>query len=312
MKVSPVRSLITNSGNGEEKASFKGRTVQYIAERPYIQAMGGYYPNSSIERTLEKYHNNKTGKIYFADPMEPINDDLRKQVDYVVYDNEPAYPDVNEEVSKNYFGTERVNHRTQYERIRDYFYRREQAGWADKAEAQYQQWQAAECIRLYDKAGDLRYQKETLENEVRVANNKIAQTENSLDLTKSLIAEKEVQIKNLTAELPDLEAKQAAYNNLKTELDKDNGLSTKEETAFVATGLATVGAAILAKISELESAKTKLENLKMRIGVLNGNMNGYKNIIETNTPKIADVKAKLIPLFDELKNFYARQGIKKF
>ena len=312
MKVSPIRNYSTNSGINEEKTSFKGKMETYYGGRPYFPALKDFHSNSSVEENLGKYHSNKTGKIYFADPMEPVSNELKHEADYIVYDNEPAYPDVNNEISKNYFGTERVNYREQFENIRDYFYRREQAGWADKAEAQYQQWQAAECINLYDKAGDLRYQKETLEDEVSNANDKIKQTENSISLTKDLITEKEAVLKSIEQKIPDLEAKENAYKTFKSEIDKDNGLNTEAEKDFVAIGLASV-TAILANNKELlASLQGKIENLKIRLGRLEGNLAGYENVVKTNTPKIEEVKAKLIPLFDELKHFYQRQGIKKF
>ena len=312
MKISPIRSYSTNSGNNEEKTNFKGRMEIYYGGRPYLQAHKYFHPNSSIEENIGKYHSAKTGKVYFADPMEPVSESIKNEADYIVYDNEPAYPDVNEEVSKNYFGTDRINYRNQYENIRDYFYRREQGGWADKAEAQYQQWQAAECIRIYDKAGDLRFQKETLEDEVTTAKKKINQAENSIDLTKTLIAEKEAELQKAENLIPALETKENAYKAFKAEVDKDNGLNNNAEQDFAAVGLAGVTAMLASNKDLIQELRTKIQNLKFRLGTLDGNIAGYNNVIETNTPKIKDVKAKLIPLFDELKHFYQKQGIKKF
>ena len=267
MKIAPINSSATK----KEQTNFKGKFEYYSGQRPFLTASEDFHPDSSMETILGKFHDNRTGKIYFADPMEPISDETKLNADYIVYDNEPAYPDVNFEVSKNYFGTQRVNYKTQFENIRDYFYRREKAGWADKAEAQYQQWQAAECIRLYDEAGDLRYQKESLEDKVNEIQNKIKQSENSISLTNDLIAEKQAELAGIT-------------------------------------GIATA----LANKDNIAKIQGKIQKLQTRLAKLNKDVSLYKSVLETESPKINEIKAKLIPLFDKLKNFYAQQGIRKF
>ena len=77
MKVSPIRSYSTNSGNNEEKTNFKGRMEIYYGGRPYLQAHKYFHPNSSIEENIGKYHSAKTGKVYFADPMEPVSESIK-------------------------------------------------------------------------------------------------------------------------------------------------------------------------------------------------------------------------------------------
>ena len=289
MKIFPIKSSATI----KEQANFKGKFYPYDGVRPYVLGHQDYHPDSSIEQVIGHAHENRTGNVYFADPMEQISDFVKKHSDYIVYDNEPAYPDVNEEVSKNYFGTERVNYRTQFERIRDYFYRREQGGWADKAEAQYQQWQAAECIRLYDNAGDLRYQKEKLEDNIVDKRMRNSQLKNSIALTEELIAQKHEELDALKSDIATQEAPGA---NIAGEL----------------AGLAATTALISDKKAEAKKLQGVIKNLKMRLGQLNKKLNGNLSEIEADIPKINEIKAKLIPLFDDLKNFYAKQGIKKF
>lgn len=283
----------SNNAALKGQASFKGKYEIYHGQNPIMASYKDYHSDSSVERIIGNNHDYRTGRIYFADPMEPINDQIKRDSDYIVYDNEPAYPDVNNEVSKNYFGTERINYREKFENIRDYFYRREQAGWADKAEAQYQQWQAAECIRLYDQGGHLRYQKETLEDKISNLNDKIKQSENSINLTKMLIEEKEAEL-----------------NALKNPSSTEENLDSKDAAAL--TGLAGATAVAADNKSKISALQGKIKNLKMRLGKLNKDMNIYKSVVETESPKISEIKAKLIPLFDNLKNFYAKQGIKKF
>lgn len=316
MKVSPIKTVTTNQENQQNKVAFKGKTeIYYGNKQHFINGFAhspNWHSNSTVEQTLDSYHADRKGKIYFADPMEPISDAKKMEVDFVIYDNEPAYPDVNEEISKNYFGTERVNYRKNFENIRDYFYRREQGGWADKAEAQYQQWQAAECIRLYDKGGHLRFEKEKMEDENKNAEYKIKQYEQSIDLANSLIKENEEKKVQLEKEIPIMENKHKLYTALEAELAKPMEDNTKEEKDFVSSALLIASAALATKNSGIEKAVKNIKNLKARIATLQADIAKNKNVIKQNLPKIEDAKAKLIPLFDELKHFYMKQGIKKF
>lgn len=281
MKIIPIK----NSAN---IANFKGKMDIYDRERPFVIAHPDYHPDSTMEKFLGKYHDNRTGKIYFADPMEPITDEIKKEADYIVYDNEPAYPDVNEEISKNYFGSERVNYKAQFENIKNYYHRRELAGWADKAEAQYQQWQASECIRLYDKAGGLRYDKECLEDKINNIHAKIAQYENSIELTTDLIKQKEAELEIANA--------------------------TSRETSDSVDGVnpAVVGSTGVATVLTVKNLQNSIKKLNNRLEFLNKEISLGKSVLEIEMPKVNEIKGKLIPLFDELKHFYQKQGIKKF
>ena len=158
MKISPISSTLS-------KPNFKGQFA-YNYNESTLKNNKLWQKNSSVEQTLGAYHVNKTSQAYFADPMEPISDAIKERADYIVYDNEPAYPEI-DEVSKNYFGTQRVDYNEDYKAIRNYYYRREMGGFADIADAKYQQWQADACIQMYDKGGHLRWLKETAEDEVK-------------------------------------------------------------------------------------------------------------------------------------------------
>lgn len=105
MKISPISSTLS-------KPNFKGQFA-YNYNESTLKNNKLWQKNSSVEQTLGAYHVNKTSQAYFADPMEPISDAIKERADYIVYDNEPAYPEI-DEVSKNYFGTQRKNYRDDF------------------------------------------------------------------------------------------------------------------------------------------------------------------------------------------------------
>ena len=271
-----------------------------------------WHKNSTIETTIGAHHTNTTHAVYYADPMENVSDSIKKKVDYVVYDNEPSYPDVNKDISENYFGTRRKNYREDFEEIRDYYYRREMGGHADKAEAQYQQWQAAECIRMYDKAGDLRYRKEKTEDEI-VELQKQIKRENEVNLPanqKALGEEQELE-RVLVNRLANLEEKNGKYSDLKSFVAKTPAQSSNEEKVFISSQLSKIKRNILQTQVELANCQEKIKIAKEYIQDFPKLIAGLNKQIDAKNAVINEFKAKLAPLFDELKNFYVKQGIRR-
>lgn len=313
MKVSPINP------------SFRGQYV-YNYNESTLKSHPQWQKNSSVEDTLGSYHSRKTNMAYFADPMEPISDKIKEKADFIVYDNEPAYPDI-DEVSTNYFGTLRKNFRETFEEVRNYFYRREMGGFANVEEAKEKQREAAECTRMYDAAGDLRYKKETTEDEIR---NLEAQ---KAGLTKSL-ATTEKELMNDLATKAHIEKHTENLTKLKKPYQKlitiAKESSPNEAALFYAVGdtirvipygiehqaennkkqLSGLNAAI-EKFESLKEKYTKSINaLRTRIQTLEADIAKTDKEIASKTTLVEGFKAKLIPLFDELKNFYAKRGIK--
>lgn len=303
--------------------SFKGQFV-YNYNESTLKNHPQWQKNSSVEDTLGSYHVNKTARAYFADPMEPVTDKIKESVDFVVYDNEPAYPAI-DDVKQNYLGTLRKNFRDFFEDVRLYFYRREMGGFASKPEAQYKQWEAAECTRMYDEAGDLRYRKETTEDDIKkletkkanlTAGIKTAQEElTSQNTNKSLV---EKHIENLSKMKKPYEelitvSKESRSNELST-YKKLNKPSREFVFAVQEENLKKENANLDRTLAYFENTKKeilkKIEDLTKKIKTM------QKDVVETNeniTRKasfVEECKAKLVPLFGELKSFYLKQGIK--
>ena len=193
MNILPISSTIFA---GHE---VKSKTLSY----ENIKKMPEYYPSSSIETTIGRNHKIPKEKVYFASPMEPISEEFKRNVDYIVYDNEPKYPDL-EDIRKNYLEHNRTNYRDKFEEIRNYFYRREMGGFANAEEAKEEQRKAANCTGFYDRAGDLRYKKETTEDEIVELNKTkenmqkgIISTENEIKAQQELKSKVETHIENL-------------------------------------------------------------------------------------------------------------------
>ncbi len=292
-------------------ASFKGRITNYdpIKGNEDLKNNSYWQKNSSVEKTLGSFRSIANGKAYFADPMEKVNDVIKESVDYIVYDNEPSYPDVNSEVSKNYFGTLRKDFKQDFEEIRKYYYRREMGGFANKTEAQYQQWQAAECVKLYDKGGDLRYKKEQAEDEITNLQKQIESETKNLTDVKAKLAENLKQKENLDRKMYYMYQKNTMYKSLQTLVDNPMNLDEEEKT-FIKSQAKKVKKEIKEYRAEAEKYCKEIIKAQKYIIGFPAMIKNLNEQISNKTKMIEEIKAKLIPLFDELKNFYAKQGIK--
>lgn len=257
--------------------NFKGVTQTYTDERPYILLSPLFYPDSTVEKTLDTVHHTKTGKIYFADPMEPINDEIKNSVDYVVYDNEPSYPDIKKDLENEYIGKKSTkNNRQQFVNINKYFARREKGGWSDNEYAKYQQWQSAECIKIYDKAKTLISERDSLQNTIKYEQSKFKDAQNSISLTRDFLESSLERLEN-AKKLP------------------ENTLAKKEE-----------------KYQKILSIQDRIINLYKEKERLEASSVSKTNLIQDITKKVNELNQKLLPLFNEIKTFYEEHNIGSF
>ena len=188
------------------------------ANQSLIKNSSSYYPNSSIENTSRYRNGHKTNRVYFADPEEFVFDKTKEYHDYIVYDNRPVYPKL-DDVKRNYFGYDyipdnylptdnAINYGQYFKTIADYYQRLQVA---DKKELR-----------------KLNNEKEPIKNEYQISLNKKIEIENS-DKYTDLQKEEANYFYHLN---------QSKYNNLKNKIDyyKDriNSSITQEQKALQA------------------------------------------------------------------------------
>ena len=348
MRILPVNNFLSNQ-------NFKGKYEYYYGSYT-IKDHADWHPASTMEKTLDAYHRNPTNKVYFASPMEPISDNIKEAADYIVYDNEPKYPDI-DEVGLNYFNKLRVDFKKDFEERKHYFERRKFAGFASPEEAQQEINKADECIRMYNNGGHLRYVKEQAEDRID-----FLEKDNALINRGMKAAEEELRTQqdikvNIEKHISDLEKMKKPYNDvLNTAADgsineramygaakaklagvtdkkpenpyekygKNTTAATYEEIAKSESGnyrMTTAKEEAKKEYKRLEETTLKFESIKAgclkTIKDIQANIETLKLMFATNKKEIAektslieDCKAKLIPIFDELKYFYANNGIK--
>ena len=277
-------------------------------------------PNPEVEKTLGAFRATPAKTVYWADPLENVSDRIKSEHDYVVYDHEPSYPKVNEEVSKRYFADERHDFGEDFAHVRDYYYRLQMADdrnfdrWRIPAD-QYQQWQAAECLNIYQQAEPLLKEKDSQHDTIKSLATRleglpqeIEENDKKLRILSVVKAESEDNVKLIKEK-----------ENLRTRVEelatnKENGeyaqiLMAREYEVFKQTKNSDEKYLKneLEKIKNIEEEIKKCEIAKIELPKL---FDSIPVSIKACEAKIADLKAQLIPHFDKLKNFYAKQGIR--
>ena len=304
-------------------------------------------PNSTIEKTLGNFHSKRLFNVYFADPLEYIDDEMRKKYDYIIYDNEPKYPNP-DEISKTYFFEGYKDYQKDFEEIRDYYYRLEMAdrktlsalesnnaGKLSVAElnekiayykdritkSQYQQWQAQECLNKYNSAKDLINKKDRVASDINGMEFMLKNNEMFIYDCKKDIEEVTAEKKGCLKEQKLFDSKLKNYeqiiknNEVLTQLyekknerffDKSN---SETENNFAKKQIKRLNDIVNNLQKNIDSTNETLEKLKEKLADYLTHPKIYPGKIAAKKNELVDIKAKLIPLFDDLKLFYAARKI---
>ena len=244
MRISPIKSSTNFS-----KPAFKGYTIEgYGYSHGHLHAAEN--SGRRIEKTLGGFHNNITGKIYYTDPLEKVNDNLREMVDYVVYDDEPKFPDINNEVSKLYFGTDgdQWEIKKRFKDSKDYFYRLEMADsktvgeyeqkvWnnidkensrrnaeyfkAHVNDAKYNQETIANCEAILQESDGLRYKKNRLAYEIGNIKDSIKHSEADIPRAEMELNHRTEIDKMLAEKVKNLQERKNNYTKILEQLEKN-------------------------------------------------------------------------------------------
>mgnify|MGYP004458952025 CR=1 FL=1 len=249
MRISPIKSF-TNPTN----KSFKGYTTNNYYNYSHCEGAfhspGGADPSRPVEKTLGTYHRDYNRQVYYADPLEKVSDKTKESVDYVVYDLEPPFPDIEGKIHSYYSGGPRWHDTPEdgFHKFRDYFYRlemsdskavaeyeaklwnninpqdsREKADYfkAHVRDAKYNQETAAECLNIFRESETLRDKADELWHKNR--SNELQMTSYKSDeyLSTREIPRRQKIDAIFTEKIKRLEKRKADYQQLISKLEAE-------------------------------------------------------------------------------------------
>lgn len=318
MRISPIKSSTNFS-----KPAFKGYTIEgYGYSHGHLHAAEN--SGRRIEKTLGGFHNDITGKIYYTDPLEKVNDNLREMVDYVVYDDEPKFPDINNEVSKLYFGTDgdQWEIKKRFKDSKDYFYRLEMADsktvgeyeqkvWnnidkensrrnaeyfkAHVNDAKYNQETIANCEAILQESDGLRYKKDRLAYEIGNIKDSIKHSEADIPRAEMELNHRTEIDKMLAEKVKNLQERKNNYTKILEQLEKN-------ETNDAATLNSLDKLAQINSEGHKEINRTKAYTYNNSISEYEAseNFKETKSIFEKNMSKEASEKNVIIENIEKL------------
>ena len=172
-----------------EWCGYYNRDEQDNANQCLIRNSSSYYPNSSIENTARYRTGYKTDRVYFADPEEIVPAQTKKDFDYIVYDNRPVYPRL-DDVKKNYFDYDYIpsyywdsensakNYGQHFKTIAEYYYRLEAA---DRRELEKLKKEKAEFEKEYQTSAQYKRELDAKKNEFPWQNPSVDQDKEKAD-----------------------------------------------------------------------------------------------------------------------------------
>ena len=264
------------------------------------------YPYAVIEETIGKFHDDETYKIYFTDPKEVVDKKIKLSHDYIVYDKEPSFPDI----QKNFFSPESVNIEKEFQHVIDYYKRLENSSTktSDTISAKNGQTLAYTCKSIFDESSNLRAEKVELISSIQKKKNKIELINDNVDEYSKKLAIKK-------ASLPRHKKSYLAKCNkldfwTKKRVDIQNCTPSKIEL-------------INNKIQQYTILK---DALGVKINKYEERMLFWENYLKNAPAKIAECIEKIIkmqkrleeieqelkPNYDKLCKFYTKNGIQIF
>ena len=322
MRISPIKSSTNFS-----KPAFKGYMVEekgHYYGTPETHKWAAEHTGRRMEKTLDSFHKNITGKIYYADPLEKVNDNLREMVDYVVYDDEPKFPDINNEVSKLYFGTDGDKWEIQkrFKDSKDYFYRLEMAdsktvgeyeqkAWNDfdrensrrnaeyfKAhvnDAKYNQETIANCEAILQESDGLRYKKDRLAYEIGNIKDSIKHSEADIPRAEMELNHRTEIDKMLAEKVKNLQERKNNYTKILEQLEKN-----ETNDAATLNSLDKLAQINSEGHEEINRTKTYTYNNFISESEASENFKETKSIFEKNMSKEASEKNVVLENIEKL------------
>lgn len=267
------------------------------------------YPTANIEETIGKIHDNRTYRIYVTDPTEVVNDAIKQNHDYIVYDVEPAFPEV-----RVFMDIEQEQINKGFRNISEYYQRLENDGLSRGNHhivnlSKIKQRITDLCLKMVDESSDLRAEKLEAENKLRVRQKRIQEIEanipeyhkdleikqNKLIVAEQTLKKKEQVLSNWQYKQKLLQDKQKKNPN---EINKVNYYAERNQIAVSNIK------------SRIEDYKSRIEFIENYISKAPSKIEFYQGEIRNLQRRIAEINKLMQPYLKKIQDFYTVNGIK--
>jgi predicted RNase H-like nuclease (RuvC/YqgF family) len=261
------------------------------------------YSGASVEETVGKFHDNRTYKIYIADPREVVDDVIKKSHDYVVYDNEPKFPNIVE-----FFDSEQKIVQRGLKEIQDYFNRlfaKVPASARGMSSAEVRRKVAEKCAKIYDAAAEHIENKQNLESRIRSCYRFISDIELNVPLFKKELVKKESCLNNHMLNLQKKEKSLVMYKQKYDSCMNKSGTS-HAEIEKIKEKIEHTEESIQKISKKIEVYSKRIEYLRRYIEEAPAKIAYHKENIPILEQKLLKAKELLQPIFNRLSLLYLK------
>lgn len=249
------------------------------------------FPWASVEETIGKFHDNYTYKIYITDPKEVVTDLIRQNNDYIVFDNEPEFPNL----ESDYFDSSGI--KTRMQDIKDYFIRLKNSGSEANSEIKEADNQLSfvdRFLQIYEKSqakiNEINLLKKNirnrtvrlqeLQNNIPIYTKELDKKRNRLLYNKKTLSQKENLLRK------DITLLQQIKNRKNSEIINDKIRDDNEQIQILTKRIQKIEKRILFLEDYMSTAPDKIINLKREAEVLKSKLEKCEQLVSPEYTKL--------------------------
>ena len=260
----------------------------------------------AIEETIGRTHEKPTYRVYLADPYEIVGDKIKKEHDYIVYEKQPPFPDINNNPEDN-------NIQKAFSKIKAYLERYKTAelkrngGNTETATVQSIEKTEAivsDCINICKESNDIQNSYTNTKIKIKIKTDKIEELQENMESNKK-------ELKNKTKLLITKE------NVLKKKIQDLEFWKNKKNAKFCIYTQGDLDEIINKKMENITKRNKEIGMCKIRIAELEQQINNIPNKIETLKQEICKydeqlpiMREKLASYYEKILQIYIKNGIR--
>ena len=254
-------------------------------------------PFAKVEEAIGNLHENATYKIYVTDPYEIVNDSIKRQYDYIVYDVEPNIPNL----KKYYLESDKEVLKDEIKNILAYFKRLTALNYEQMQNSVMEKKRnyALNCLGMFEDVFSQIEQLCELEGKINQKKESLESTKLYVPLYEHEIMKKQSTIQNHETKLGGKLKRYAIWLNRRNHLYQ-NSNRTSQDVEDVEKNIKMYETEIAKLNTKISKLKKRVEYLEQYIANAPEQIQKYQSEIKVMESLLKVKETVMLPLLDKL------------